>query len=423
MDANIDLQGQSNPYPIADGTVFASYHPSGIQIYNGIISGNGGFIQRAGGTTVFNGQNTFAGGVIPTTGNIAIGADSTPTSGTVSSGPFGIGAMMIAPEIPNATGSGTVLAWAGARTIANPLQYPSGTNNQTLIVGGTNALTFTGPVTLNGNDGTTFPFTNRTIQVNNTALSTISGEISGNGFGLIKTGTGVLDLTATETYTGNTTVSAGTLRVNGSLNAASAVTVVTNATLAGAGTINGSVTVQTNGIIAPGNAIGTLTINNNLTFSGNLNIEVDRNAIATSDKTVVSGNLTNAGGGTVTVTNIGAALQVGDTFALFNKALSNGNTMTITGAQVVWNNNLAVDGTISVSALIATTPTNITFGISGTNLTLSWPANYITWSLQSNSVSITSTNWFTVPGSASVTTFNVPINPARSNVFYRMRAP
>ena len=211
--------------------------------------------------------------------------------------------------------------------------------------------------------------------------------------------------------------------MNGSLNAASAVTVQTNATLAGSGTINGPVTVQTNGIIAAGNSIGTLAINNSLTLSGNLNVEVDRNAIVTADRVDVSGILTNAGGGTVTVTNIGAALQVGDSFLLFNKALSNGNTMTITGGQVVWNNNLAVNGRISVAALIATTPTNISFAISGTNLTLSWPANYLTWSLQSNSVSITSTNWFAVPGSASATTFNVPVNPARTNVFFRLRAP
>jgi len=60
----------------------------------------------------------------------------------------------------------------------------------------------------------------------------------GQNFGLIKTGNGILDITATETYTGSTAVSNGTLRVNGSLNAASTVTVVTNATLGGNGTIN-----------------------------------------------------------------------------------------------------------------------------------------------------------------------------------------
>src|SRR5205807_1021112 len=251
------------------------------------ISGNGGIIQRAGGTTILNGQNLYTGGTVPTTGTIGFGADSTPTVGTVTSGPVGAGALLIAPELPGTTGSGTVLASGGARTIANPLQYPSATNNQTLIVGGSNPLTFTGPYTLNGNDGAG-TFTNRTLQVNNTALTTISGEISGTGFGLIKTGTGILDITSAESYTGNTTISNGTLRVNGSLNAASVVSVVTNSTLGGAGTINGPVTVLAGGTLAPGNSIGTLTINNNLTLSGNLNIEVDRSGLA-SDQAVVSG--------------------------------------------------------------------------------------------------------------------------------------
>ena len=42
--------------------------------------------------------------------------------------------------------------------------------------------------------------------------ATISGEISG-GFSVTKTGTGTLILTGANTYTGSTTVSAGTLQV------------------------------------------------------------------------------------------------------------------------------------------------------------------------------------------------------------------
>jgi autotransporter-associated beta strand protein len=334
--------------------------------------------------------------------------------GTVASGPIGAGALLIAPEIASASSSGTVLAFGGARTIANPLQYPSATNNQTLIVGGTNALTFTGPYTLNGNDGSS-TFTNRILQVNNAALTTISGEISGTGFGLIKTGTGILDITGAESYTGNTTISNGTLRVSGSLNAASTVIVATNGTLGGTGTVNGPVTVLAAGSIAPGNSIGALTINNNLTLSGNLDIEVNRSGLA-SDNVSVSGILTNSGTGRVVVTNLGAALVPGDTFALFNKALANGNAMTILGGQVVWTNKLAINGTISVAAPVATTPTNISYSLSGNSLTLSWPANYLTWSLQSNSVSLVSTNWFIVPNSSAATQFVITINPARTNV-------
>ena len=98
--------------------------------------------------------------------------------------------------------------------------------------------------------------------------------------------------------------------------------------------------------------------------------------------------------------------------------------MTIAGAQMIWTNKLAIDGTISVLAPIATSPTNISYSLSGNTLTLSWPDNYLTWSLQSNIVGVASSgNWFTVPNSSSGTQFVITINPARSNVFYRLIAP
>ena len=86
---------------------------------------------------------------------------------------------------------------------------------------------------------------------------TIAGVIGGPG-NLVKQGTGTLILTAANTYTGPTTISAGKLLVNGSLVAASAVTVQTNAALGGTGTVAGTVAVQLGGTIAPGASVGTL---------------------------------------------------------------------------------------------------------------------------------------------------------------------
>lgn len=421
-NANVVVNGPFTGYAPAEGVTFAPYHGTGNQVYNGVISGNVGIIQRGTGTTILSGQNTYTGGTVPTTGTIGFGANSTPTSGTVTSGPIGTGALIIANEIGSAPGSGTVLAFGGARTIANPLQYPSTTNTHTLIIGGTNALTFTGSFSLNGIDGTTTT-TNRTIQVNNTnTVTTLAGVISGAG-NFIKTGAGTLELTAGETYTGTTTISAGTLLVNGSLDAASAVTVATNAILGGTGTIGGNVSVLAGGKIAPGNSIGTLNVGGNLTLSGNLSIEVNR-AGSASDKTIVSGTLNNAGVGTVTIANLGATLQANDTFTLFNKPLANGNALTITGGNAVWTNKLAIDGTIAVVSPIATTPGPLNHSVVGNTLTLSWPANYLTWTLQSNIVSVaSSSNWFPIPSSSNVTQFVITINPARSNVFYRLVAP
>ena len=72
-----------------------------------------------------------------------------------------------------------------------------------------------------------------------------------SAFGMIKDGIGVWPLAGANTYTGTTTVSAGTLQVDGSLGT-NIVTVANTATLAGAGTANGSVTIQSGGTLSPG---------------------------------------------------------------------------------------------------------------------------------------------------------------------------
>jgi autotransporter-associated beta strand protein len=397
--------------------LWAFYEPSGaMQTYNGVISGAGALMSK-GGITYLNGANTYSGGTYASSDVIGLGNDSA----------LGTGSLFLYADSTSANPSAscTVLASGGARSIGNALRCPSTTNNVTLIVGGTNNIEFTGPFTLNGDDAFSPPvYTNRTIQVTNTALTIFSGVISdgGNNCGLIKTGNGVLALNNTETYTGPTTVSAGTLQVSGALNAASTVTVNSNATLAGAGTVGGNVTVNQGGAIAPGNSIGMLTINNNLTLGGNLRVEVDRSGFA-NDKISVSGTLTNSGTGTVTVSNLGAALAPGDSFTLFNnnKPLLNGGALTVSGAGAIWTNKLALDGTIAVQSVIATTGTNISYSVSGTNLTLSWPPDYLTWTLQSNAVSVVSpTNWYAVPNSTNVTSIVIPIYPSKTNVFYRL---
>ncbi len=415
-NANLVLNGTATSQAIYAGTVLALYNSSGSQTYNGSISGNGGLAQRDAGVTILNGQNTYGGGTTPTTGIIAFGTD---TIGMVSSGPIGTGPLFLSPDVPNSTGKGQVMAWNGARTIANPLAYPSATNNLTLIIGGTNALTFSGPVMLNGLDGT-ITYTTRTFQVTNTALTTFSGEVrdGGSGFGLVKTGSGILAMANIETYTGPTTVSNGTLWVNGQLDAASTVTVVAGGVLGGTGTVNGAVSVNAGGTLAPGAAsMGTLNFNSGLALAGNLKARVDRSGSA-SDEAVVSGPLNNSGTGTVLVTNTGAALQAGDTFTLFNKAVTGGDTLKVVGAGVAWNNQLAVNGTIVVSS---TNPPAIGTSLSGRTLTLSWPG-YPGWLVQSNSVSLTSTDWFVLPNSGNVTTLDITIT-GKTNVFYRLVQP
>jgi autotransporter-associated beta strand protein len=74
--------------------------------------------------------------------------------------------------------------------------------------------------------------------------------ISGSGTGLTKTGTGALTLSATNTYSGTTTVSAGTLTVSGSISS-SAVS-LNGGTLNGTGTTGAVTSTASGGTVAPG---------------------------------------------------------------------------------------------------------------------------------------------------------------------------
>jgi hypothetical protein len=67
--------------------------------------------------------------------------------------------------------------------------------------------------------------------------------------------------------------------------------------------------------------------------------------------------------------------------------------------------------------------------VSGNNLNLSWPPDHTGWRLlvQTNSLSNglneNSNAWFTVPGSASVNSENITMDPKQGTVFYRLVYP
>ena len=67
--------------------------------------------------------------------------------------------------------------------------------------------------------------------------------------------------------------------------------------------------------------------------------------VAVGDTITVSGTLcTNAGAGVLVVTNTGAALQVSDSFQIFNQPLLNGQALTVLGGGKVDRFELFVDG-------------------------------------------------------------------------------
>ena len=97
-----------------------------------------------------------------------------------------------------------------------------------------------------------------------------------------------------------------------------------------------------------------------------------------------------------------------------------------------WKNNLAVDGTITLTngglITVNLNPTNIVTSFnSGTGvLTLSWPADHIGWQLQAQTNSATvglSTNWVNVAGASATNQVILTVDQTQGTVFYRMVSP
>jgi subtilase-type serine protease len=111
-----------------------------------------------------------------------------------------------------------------------------------------------------------------------------SNNIQGTG-GFSKAGEGILILTGNNTYTGDTTITGGVLRVDGSI-ATSDLTVSSQATLQGIGTVGNT---EVSGTLAAGNSVGTLTVQGNLSLldGARYQFEIDENQ--NSDLVVVSG--------------------------------------------------------------------------------------------------------------------------------------
>lgn len=167
----------------------------------------------------------------------------------------------------------------------------------------------------------------KAADVSNVAKNiSLSGTLTGTG-GFTKTGAGVLTLSNANTYSGATTVSAGTLLINGSI--ASSATTVNGGLLGGSGT-TGAVTVNSGGTIGAGNSIGTLTTGNlSLTGTGALAVELNTTSLATDLVVTNAFSLDSADTVVLTLTDLGGNVPVA-----FN------TTFTIVDYTGSWDGNL-----------------------------------------------------------------------------------
>ncbi|WP_157223638.1 autotransporter domain-containing protein [Caulobacter sp. AP07] len=144
------------------------------------------------------------------------------------------------------------------------------------------------------------------LTVNQASATTFAGAITGSGSFTI-TGGGVIELSGANTYTGDTTVSAGKLKINGSVT--SDVTVGASGALGGSGTIGGDVVVQSGGQVTPGNSPGTLHVAGDFTFATGSVYQAEVLPTGEHDLIAVGGVTTIQTGATVQVLAGGTASQ------------------------------------------------------------------------------------------------------------------
>lgn len=410
-----------------------------IQTFAGsAISGSGSLTKWGYGTLVLdNSSAAWAGGTFIRDGTLQLGRGGSygllpgtlgnPSSVVVSSGAtlkFNRGSNK--SFFDNISGAGSVVV----------------ANSPTAKVRLVSINTYTGPTTISsgvlmlgqGNPGepgsivSSIVNNSGTLSFNRVENLTYSGAINGSG-AVEKLAAGKLTLTGTHTYTGPTTVGAGTLVINGVIG--DSFVTVTNGTLGGNGMILGPVIIQAAGRLAPGTSIGTLTISNSLNLSGTTVMDLDA-AAGTND--LVRGLTSVAYGGTLTLVNLGGTITGSNTFKLFSANSYSGAFAGLTpatpGPNLVWNTNtLATDGTLRViNTALATILVGelMPCGPSGQCLSLSWPADHIGWRLQAqtNAISVgLGTDWFDIPGSSVTNQITLTMDATAGSAFYRLIYP
>ena len=264
-------------------------------------------MQSGTGTTTLTGNNAHTGGTLIRAGALQVSNDGNlGASGTAISflgGALRFGASFDTDRTVLLIGSGTIDtnghdgALTGGiygygdltKTGAGTLRL-TGTNyyRNTIVEAGTligDAASISGNVTANG-----------TVVFDQRDDASIAGVFSGTGR-FAKAGDGVLELTGDSSgFSGASTVSAGTLIVNGSLGGTLAVEA--GARLQGSGTV-GSTTIQSGATIAPGNSIGTLTVAGDISFERGATYEVEVNAGGTTSDLISASGKARLSGGSV----------------------------------------------------------------------------------------------------------------------------
>jgi len=155
-------------------------------------------------------------------------------------------------------------------------------------------------------------------------------------------------------------------------------------------------------------------------------MELDANA-STND--LVRGITTVTYGGTLALSNLAGTIAASNAFKLFSANSYSGAFAALTPVTpapgLAWKTNtLVTDGTLRiVSTSAPTISVERAVPSAPGSLTLSWPADHIGWRLQSQTNSLSPTNWFDVSNSIATNQIIFSIDPTLGSVFYRLIYP
>ncbi|WP_342356518.1 autotransporter-associated beta strand repeat-containing protein [Pseudomonas salomonii] len=303
----------------------------------GVLSGAGPLTKNGLANLTLNGNNTFSGGTTLNAGTLTLGNANGLGNGALTVGgaatldnsaSFGIGnAIALNADLTvagnndlslngvvsgagnliknglsdltlagNNTFTGAVDVLSGSLTLVNANALGSTAGVNVSAGAGVNLATDVSLAGLSGSGGVQLSGANTLTVGGVNTTSTFDGDVSGTG-GLIKVGTGTLNLTGINGVTGNTAINAGTLNLSGSL-ASAQVNVNNGGTLSGTGSLLGALDVNNGGHLAlsSGNTLSAGA----LVLTSGANLDAALGAPSTASLLNVGGNLTLAGNLNVT---------------------------------------------------------------------------------------------------------------------------
>ena len=242
------------------------------------IGGGGSVVQAGTGVVTLLGANGFSGGLTVAAGTLQVGNGGSGASLAASSGVLDNGSLVFNHNDSEAF-SGDISGSGGLVQTGGGLLALLGNNNtysgSTTISAGTLQVGHGGSgVSIETSSGV---LDNGSLIFNNSDVTEFDGVISGSG-SLTHLGPGTLILTGSNTYSGGTTISAGTLQVgNGGSGAFLASPSVVLSATSAALVFNPADSPTYSGVIGGIGGVtqagpGTLTLTGNNTYSGGTTI-------------------------------------------------------------------------------------------------------------------------------------------------------